>query len=102
MGQPKDGKFDSREVEWIIDRFSIIKSKTLNKIIGYLLPKLKKYMNYLQKLLLKLAKRFGSRIIRFLGMDPPGNEVIRLKEYLLPLPDGAKLATDVYLPKSVF
>ncbi len=37
-----------------------------------------------------------------LGFGFPKNRVTRFKEHLIPLEDGSKLATDVYLPKVVY
>ncbi len=102
MGQPKEAKFDNRDVEWILDQFHIMKSKTLNRIMEWFMPSVRNAMPYLQRPLLKLAKVFAGRILQFFGLEPPLYDVVRLKEYLIPLEDGGKLATDVYLPKAVF
>ncbi len=102
MGEPKEPVFDTRDVEWIPDSFSIMKSKSFQKIAGFFMPRLRTAMPYLQRPLLKLAKVFASRILRFFGLESPAYEVVRLKEHLVTLDDGAKLATDVYLPKPVF
>ncbi|MHA1383737.1 MAG: CocE/NonD family hydrolase [Candidatus Helarchaeota archaeon] len=37
-----------------------------------------------------------------LGFGFPKNRVVRFKEYLITLPDGAKLATDLYLPRKIY
>ncbi len=95
-------KFDSRDVEWILDQFPMAKSKILNTLMKSNAQQFIKLSNYAQKPLLKLFKWFGRRIALFLGLEPPEYEVVRLKEHLVTSTDGGKLATDVYLPKPVF
>ncbi|MFW9950488.1 MAG: CocE/NonD family hydrolase, partial [Candidatus Thorarchaeota archaeon] len=59
-------------------------------------------MRYFHPLLLKLFSIIGN--FRHL-LDPfylPETKVIRLNEVLIPLQDGAKLATDIYLPEYVY
>ena len=102
MAEPVKNIFDNREVESILDQFPLMKSKMFNRLLEFYIPYVRKLMNFINKPLFKLFKRFGTRIGVFMGLEPPKYEVVRLKEYLIPLQDGAKLATDVYLPKPVF
>ncbi|MHA1129476.1 MAG: CocE/NonD family hydrolase [Candidatus Helarchaeota archaeon] len=102
MGKDKEDVFDPRDVEWIPDLLRVLKSKSLNKILEFFMPKVRKTMPYFQMSLLKLGKIFFSRILRFFGLEPPIYDVVRLKEHLITLQDGAKLATDVYLPRPIF
>jgi predicted acyl esterase len=102
METPPHNVFDMNEVEWIMDMIPFLRSKILNKLMKSSSPRMMNSMAYIQKPLLKMMKAFGSRIMRFLGIDPPEYEVIRLREYLVPTADGGKLATDIYLPKPVF
>ena len=57
--------------------------------------------DYAQVLLLKIL-RVIKPVGRLIGFGTPTFEVVRLKEYLMHLKDGAKLATDIYLPKNIF
>ena len=58
-------------------------------------------MDYMQVPILKMLKIFKP-IGRLIGFGTPISKVVRLKEYLISLKDGAKLATDIYLPEKVF
>ncbi|MHA1648553.1 MAG: CocE/NonD family hydrolase [Candidatus Helarchaeota archaeon] len=102
MGQKEKNKFDSKDVEWILDQFSMVKSKFFNKLTATFMAKMNKMINYIQKPLLKLIKVFAGRLLRFFGLELPVYEVVRLKEYLIPTSLGGKLATDIYLPKPVY
>ncbi|MFX1275796.1 MAG: CocE/NonD family hydrolase [Promethearchaeota archaeon] len=55
----------------------------------------------LLKLTFNNFRRFIKPITQLFGFNPE-NEVIRLKEHLLEVEDGGKLATDVYLPKQIY
>jgi predicted acyl esterase len=59
-------------------------------------------IRYIHPILLKIFSLIGNfRKI----LDPlylPETKVIRVKEFLVPLEDGAKLATDIYLPKEIY
>jgi len=94
--------FDPTEVEWILDLIPLTRSKLMSKFLKSTFPFMIKLMNYIIKPLFKLFKIFGSRIGQFFGLEPSEYEVVRLKEYLLSTRDGAKLATDIYLPKPIF
>lgn len=99
--EPKN-VFDSTEVEWIMDLIPFSRSKILSKSLKSTFPLTLRFMNYAMKPLLKILKIFGSRIGQFFGLERLEYEVVRLKEYLVPTTDGAKLATDIYLPKPIF
>lgn len=101
-GGKEKNKFDPTEVEWIGDKIPRTSNKIMKKLLEYQMKRLRHLINFIQKPLLKLLKRFGSRIIRFLGIEPPEYEVVRLMEHLVTTFDGAQLATDIYLPKPVF
>ncbi len=100
--EKKRNLFNPAEVEWISDMIPQTKNKIMKKIMIYQMKRLRKYINYLQKPLFKIINFFGKRILQFFGLEPLDYEVVRLKEYLVTSFDGAKLATDVYLPKPVF
>jgi predicted acyl esterase len=102
MVKQSENKFDPAEVELIFDLIPFGKSKFLGKSMKTGFPLMLKFMDYTMGPLFKLFKTFGNRIGQFLGLEPVEYEVVRLKEYLLPTSDGAKLATDVYLPKPIF
>ncbi len=61
-----------------------------------------RFMDPACKILLTTSKHSGGVIKRRFGYEQPVQEVVRLKEHLVTMRDGAKLATDVYLPKGVF
>ena len=94
--------FDPTEVEWIMDLIPFIRSKMVSKSLKSTFPLMIKFMNYSMKPLFKIFKIFGSRIGQFFGLESPEYEVVRLKEYFVKTTDGAKLATDIYLPKPIF
>jgi len=70
--------------------------------IDWLFLLMARLIRYVHPILLKIFSLIGN--FRNL-LDPlylPENKVIRLKEYLVPLEDGAKLATDIYIPKDIY
>ncbi len=60
------------------------------------------FMDPACKFLLTASKYCDGFLKRRFGYGELEHEVIRLKEHLMTTRDGAKLATDVYLPKEVF
>ena len=60
------------------------------------------FMDYLCICFLKILKYFGEDFFHRLGYGRVKYEVVRLKEQLITMKDGAKLAVDIYLPKWVF
>ncbi|MFX0135286.1 MAG: hypothetical protein ACFFDN_16700, partial [Candidatus Hodarchaeota archaeon] len=102
MGKEKTDSFDSSEVEYAIDIPPFLKDTLMGKFMDNLIQRSMKFMNYIQAPLLKMFKYFGGPIGRLLGLGVPKYAVIRLREHLLTMHDGAKLATDIYLPKPVF
>ncbi len=89
--------FDKTKVEYNLAPIKLFS----NKLFKSTLSKLLQFMNYAQAPLFKILQRLGN-IRRLLGLGRIEDQVVRLKEFLMPLNDGAKLATDVYLPKSIF
>ncbi len=71
------------------------------QIFGLNIPKIvpMKILAMMSDLMGPIGSRFLSII---LGYSLPTRRTIRLKEYFLELPDGAKMATDVFLPKDVW
>src|SRR5271157_264480 len=59
-------------------------------------------MENVQKLLNLIGGTLGKLMSVGLGYGWPRGGAIRLKEYWVKLPDGAKLATDIFLPKSAW
>ncbi|MHA1266847.1 MAG: CocE/NonD family hydrolase [Candidatus Helarchaeota archaeon] len=101
MALQKKLLFNNMDVEWILDRISLLKSNSIDSFLRFFLPRLAKVLNYAQHPLLKILKNYR-QIIQFFGLEPLDYEVVRLKEYLLPTSLGGYLATDIYLPKPVF
>lgn len=70
--------------------------------LKFRIPKPKE-LNHIQ---LKLLNSMVSQIIKILGpmlgFGRVQNNVVRLKECMVTLKDGTRLATDIYLPKNVF
>lgn len=96
----KNGKnsFDRNEIEWDLDMMKLISIKPIKSLMQLLIHSL----NYAQIPIFKIMKTVGTSFTRLFGIGRTENEVVRLKEYLMPLEDGAKLATDIYLPKNIF
>lgn len=87
--------FNPREIKLAIDLPPPI--KILKPFMGFIF----KLLDHIQKPLFVLFRRFGKPFgewLRFL----PETTGVRLEEYLLETSDGAKMATDVYIPKKIF
>ena len=102
MSKEKQDLFDGSDVEFAIDVPPFLKDTLLGKLMDSLIQRSMNFMNYIQAPMLKMFKYFGGPIGRLLGLGTPKYDVVRLKEHLLTMHDGAKLATDIYLPKPVF
>jgi len=88
-------KFDYRDVKVAIDLPAPMKLlQPFMKPLFYLL-------NHFQKLLFKLTKTIGAPIGRLLGAEVE-TTAVRLPEVFVITKDGAKMATDIYLPKDVY
>jgi len=92
--------FDPKQVDLTIRRF--LYPGPIEKVLGSLLFWFGPRMRTLLEAGLKLFNSFGRPLRRLIGLGNPECQVVRLKEYLLPLSDGASLATDIYLPEQVF
>lgn len=90
--------FDKSEIEWDLDMMKLISTKPMKSLMNLVLNSL----NYAQIPIFKIIKTFGGSLTRLFGIGRTENEVVRLKEYLMPLKGGAKLATDIYVPKKIF
>ena len=101
MSEESANLFKGSDVEFAIDIPSFLKDTSVGKFIDNLIQRSMKFMNYIQAPMLKMFKYFGGPIGRFMGLGTPKYDVVRLKEHLLTMHDGAKLATDVYLPRPV-
>ena len=97
MGKAEKFSFNSAEVDFNLGPMGLLSNKFMKKSLKSLLH----LLDYAQVPLFKILKGLGT-IRYFLGLGKMEDEVVRLKEVLVPLHDGAKLATDVYLPKKVF
>ncbi|MHA1298755.1 MAG: CocE/NonD family hydrolase, partial [Candidatus Helarchaeota archaeon] len=95
-------EFDISDVKSMGDLVSIIQNKTFNKIGNVFFNQYLKYIDYLQGPLLKILKYIGGPLGRMLGTGPVKNDVIRLPECLVQTLDGAKLSTDVFMPKHIY
>jgi len=71
-------------------------------ILSWILRFLVHFMDYFCICLLKVFRYSEGSFLSRLGYGRVEHEVIRLKEHLVTMKDGAKLATDIYLPKGVF
>ena len=70
--------------------------------LSSLLIRMSFFVDYIYSPLFKLFKLIG-RLRRFQKINFfPENDVRKLKEVLIELEDGAKLATDIYLPKDIY
>jgi len=89
-------KFNPKEIKISLKLSTIL--ATLNSI----LIRMSFFVDYVYSPLFKTFKLIGRltrlRKINFL----PENDVRRLKEVLIELEDGGKLATDIYLPKDIY
>ncbi len=102
MSKEKEDLFNSSDVEFVLDVPPFLKDSLMGKFMDNLIQRSMNLMNYIQAPLLKMFKYFGGSIGRLLGLGTPKYNVVRLKEHLLTMHDGAKLATDIFLPKPVF
>ncbi len=73
-----------------------------DKLMEFVQKRLIPLVDRLQAPFLTFLRTLGSSAGRLLGFGSPKYLVQRLKEYLMPLSDGAKLATDIYLPEPIF
>lgn len=64
--------------------------------------RLASFIDYIYQPIFKIVKIIGKVFKIIDSTFLPQNNVIRLKEYLVPLQDGGKLATDIYLPRAIF
>ncbi|NVM52938.1 MAG: CocE/NonD family hydrolase [Candidatus Helarchaeota archaeon] len=71
------------------------------KLMNFIINNIPQLMDYLQGPILKILSIIKP-IGRLMGFGTPKHKVIRLKEHLMSLKDGAKLATDIYLPEHIF
>jgi predicted acyl esterase len=97
MDRNEKFSFNSAEVDFNLGPMGLFSNKFMKNTLKRLLH----LLDYAQVPLFKILKRLGT-IRHLLGLGQVEDEVIRLKEVLMPLQDGAILATDVYLPKKVF
>ncbi len=98
----KENSFNAKEIDWPLKMLALPMMKPPLKILKLLLPRLVKFMDYILIPSMKLFKRVGGSFRRMVHLKPPECDVVRLKEYFMPLNDGAKIATDIYLPKPIF
>lgn len=79
-----------------------LKLPTLIAPLNSILIRMSSLVDYIYSPLFKTFKLIG-RITRLRKINfMPENDVRRLKEVLIELEDGSKLATDIYLPKDIF
>ena len=104
MAKMKYSDFNYYDVQRVMDNPSLIKSKSVNWMMDHFMPLGIYFMKYIQAPMLKMMKLPGpgESIAGLFGMKKPEDSVVRLKEELIPLVDGALAPTDVYLPKEVF
>jgi len=67
MAETVKNIFDNRDVEFITDQIPLMKSKMFNRILEFYIPYVRKLINFVNKPLFKLFKRFGTRIGQFMG-----------------------------------
>ena len=95
MNRANEDKFDPSHVRMAIDLPApMVLLQPFVKPLLYML-------DHLQKPLFKLARKLGKPITKWMGFESK-NDVIRLKEVLVVTKDGAKMATDIYLPKDIY
>lgn len=94
-----DVQFQGNFPQFILNAKAI---KTNFIFMNLLRPFLLYFMDFLAKPQFALSKIFGRPILRLIGIGLPKHDVIRVKEVLLLKHDGAKEATDIFLPKHVF
>jgi len=94
--------FDPSDVEFSVEMPAFLDNKKINDVLDSLVIRFVPLIRYIQAPLLKLFKHLGGSIGRLTGLGKPEYDVIQLKEVLISTQDGAKLPTDVYLPKPVF
>ena len=104
MAKLKYSDFNYDDVQHIVENPTLLKSKSIQKMMDTFLPLGMYFMDYLPAPMLKMMKLPGpgESIAGLFGMKKPEDSVIRLKEELVPLTDGALAPTDVYLPKEVY
>lgn len=95
-------EFKISDVKSLGDMASILQNKTFSRIANKFFKQYMKIADYLQAPLLKILKYTGGPIGRLLGFAPVKYDVVRLPEHLVQTLDGAKLATDVFLPKHIY
>ena len=87
--------FDPNEIKIALDLPAPL--VILQPFVKYLL----KMLDHIQKPLFTLFKKFGKPIGEWLGFLLE-TTAVRLEEYWLETSDGAKMATDIYIPKEIF
>ncbi|MDD1779437.1 MAG: CocE/NonD family hydrolase [Candidatus Helarchaeota archaeon] len=97
MEKNKKLAFDKTKVEYNLSPTKLMSSKLVKSAMS----KVFHLINYAQGPFFKILRMLGY-VRDLLGVGQVEDEVVRLKEVLMPLKDGAKLATDVYLPKRIF
>ena len=97
MEKNKKLAFDKTKVEYNLSPSKLMSSKLVKSAMS----KAFHLINYVQSPFFKILRLLGY-VRDLLGLGQVEDEVVRLKEFLMPLKDGAKLATDVYLPKRIF
>jgi len=104
MAKMKYSDFNYDDVQHLMENPTLIKSKSVQKMMDIFMPFGLWLMKYAQGPMLKMMRLPGpgESIAGLFGMKKPEDSVIRLKEELVPLADGALAPTDVYLPKQVF
>ena len=93
--------FRASDIEFSMETPSFLDNEKINNAIDWLVIRLTSRMPYYQAPLLGFFKRLGGPLGRLIGLGKPEYDVVRTKEILVPLHDGAKAPTDVYFPKPV-